>query len=57
MDTKINITEKELEQKIDADTIYELSEAISNLISDKTGFCHTGFTFEINVLTQLDIED
>jgi hypothetical protein len=32
----------------------ELEEAISIAISDITGFCHTGFSYTIEVVAQLD---
>ncbi len=32
----------------------ELEEAISDAISDITGFCHKGFSYEIKVIAQLD---
>lgn len=34
-----------------------LEEAISEYISEKTGFCHKGFSYKIVVETVLDTED
>ena len=54
---EIRITEKDLEEKLGSDAYLDLAESISDLISDKTGFCHKGFVFEIKVSAELDFED
>ena len=54
---EINISEKDLEERLDNDSYCDLIQALSDLISDKTGFCHKGFNFEIKVSAELDTED
>ena len=54
---EIKITEKDLEEKLGSDAYLNLVEVVSDLISDKTGFCHKGFVFEIKVSAELDFED
>lgn len=51
---KVIITEKDLEERLENEVYLDLVQAISDLISDKTGFCHEGFSFEIKVSTKLD---
>ena len=40
-------------EKLDM-SLEPLEEAISDAISDITGFCHNGFNYEIVVTTELD---
>ena len=55
------MAKEEAEQRelvIDPETLgecmEEIEEAISDKISDMTGFCHSGFTYAINVTATLD---
>ena len=43
-------------EKLNIDT-EELDEAISDAISNITGFCHKGFTYEIKATAILDISE
>lgn len=51
--TEIIITEEML-NGID---IQNFEEAISDAISNITGFCHKGFTWEVKVTAELDTSD
>jgi hypothetical protein len=49
---EISISRDELEEGLRD----ELEEALSDIISEKTGFCHLGFTYTITVQAVLDTE-
>jgi hypothetical protein len=50
---QVILVEEDLDGVSD-DALEEVSEAISNAISNKTGFCHMGFTYTIVVEAVLD---
>lgn len=49
---EIELTEEELRKYgIDVDA---LEDSLSDAISDKTGYCHTGFSFTVVIKAELD---
>jgi len=49
---EINYNREEVKKALEI-----LEEAISETISEKTGFCHNGFSWNIEVFTELDNSD